>query len=322
MKKKFQGKGSFERKVIYITLLLLLLTVPLLGGCGDKALEQSGVELMRFGLTPDVTCLPMVLAEQEGIYENLGLEVELIYFTSAMERDQAIQAGQIDGAVSDIVATGFFLDSGFDIQITSLNEGNFALVASPESGINSVKDLKGKSIGLSNNTIIEFMVDEILTKNGLTSEEVRKEYIAAIPQRREMMLQGQIDAACMPEPLASLCVEQGALMITDSDKEGILPSVIIFTEEYIAEKPEAIKKFYQAYREAADLINPDPSVYNQLLLEKLRFPEEILDKYEIPHFNEPALPHEEGVQSYLDWLKGRIEKDLTYDDMINKDFVE
>ncbi|MDO9574518.1 MAG: MetQ/NlpA family ABC transporter substrate-binding protein [Candidatus Contubernalis sp.] len=322
MKKRIQGKASFKRKVFLITSLILLLTISLLGGCGEKAPEQPEVERMRFGLTPDVSCLPMVLAEQEGIYEKLGLQVELVYFTSAMERDQAIQAGQIDGAVSDIVAVGFFLDSGFNIQITSLNEGNFALVAAPDSGIQSVQDLQGKSIGLSNNTIIEFMVDEILAKNGLTPEDIRKEYIAAIPQRREMLLQGQIDAACLPEPLGSLCVEQGALMITDSDQEGILPSVIIFTEDYIAEKPEAIKKFYQAYREAADLINPDPSVYNDLLLEKLRFPEEMLDKYDIPYFNEPALPHEEGVQSYLDWLKGRIDKDLTYEDMVNKDFLE
>lgn len=322
MEKKGRSMGISKGKVIFIMSIIFLLAVSLLGGCGEKAPEEPGVERMRFGLTPDATCLPMVVAEQEGIFEKLGLNVELFYFTSAMERDQAIQAGQIDGAVSDIVAVGFFLDSGFDIQITSLNEGNFALVAAPDSGIQSVQGLQGKSVGLSNNTIMEFMVDEILAKNGLTPEDIRKEYIAAIPQRREMLLQGQIHAASLPEPLGSLCVEQGALMITDSDKEGILPSVIIFTDGYIAEKPEAIKKFYQAYREAADLINPDPSVYNDLLLEKLRFPEEMLGKYEIPHFHEPALPHEEGVQSYLNWLKGRIDKDLTYEDMVNKDFLE
>ncbi len=322
MTKTRNGFKTRKGKLIFITALLFLLTVFLMGGCGNDAPEQPGVERLRFGLIPDVTALPMVVAEQEGIYDALDLDVELIFFSSAMERDQALQAGQLDGAISDIVAVGFFLDSGFDIQITSLVEGKFAMVAAPDSGIQSMQDLEGKSIALSNNTIIEFMVDEMLSNYGLTPEDVQKEFIAAIPQRREMLLQGQINAACLPEPLGTLSVEQGALMITDSEQEEIMPSVTIFTGDFISQSPRAIEKFYQAYREAADMINPNPSAYNDLLLEKLRFPEELLDTYQLPYFHEPALPHEEGVQSYLNWLKGRIDKDLTYEDMIVKDFVK
>ncbi len=319
MKKIFKVKSA-KLQVILLTCLAFMLVFAMTG-CNDNTPEQEKSTL-RFGLLPDVTCLPMVVAEKEGIFEDMGIEVDLEYFSKAMERDQAIQAGQIDGAISDIVAVGFFQDSGFDVKITSLNEGNFAIIASPESGIKSVDDLKGKTIGLSKNTIIEFMVDGILANYGLTPEDVNKEAIAAIPLRREMLLQDQVDAVSIPEPLGTLTVEQGAVMVTESDKEGLIPSVIIFTDEAIEEKKEAINKFYQAWREAAELINPDPSVYNDLLLEKLRFPEEIIDTYEIPYFGEPLLPDREGVNKYLNWLEGRIDLDLTYEDLITNEFVE
>ncbi len=319
MKKMFKHR-SVESQFILLTCLVLMLLF-VVTGCNDETLDQEKSPL-RFGLLPDVTCLPMVVAEKEGIFEELGLEVDLVYFSKAMERDQAIQAGQIDGAISDVVAVGFFQDSGFDVKITSLNEGNFAIIASPDSGINSVNDLKGKTIGLSKNTIIEFMVDEILANYGLTPEDVNKEAIAAIPLRREMLLQNQVDAISIPEPLGTLTVEQGAVMVTESDEEGLIPSVIIFTEETIEENKESINKFYQAYREAAHLINPDPSVYNNLLLEKLRFPEEIIDTYKIPYFEEPLLPDREGVDKYLSWLEGKIDLDLTYEDLITREFVE
>ncbi len=319
MKKIFKVKSA-KLQVILLTCLAFMLVFAMTG-CNDNTPEQEKSTL-RFGLLPDVTCLPMVVAEKEGIFEDMGIEVDLEYFSKAMERDQAIQAGQIDGAISDIVAVGFFQDSGFDVKITSLNEGNFAIIASPESGIKSVDDLKGKTIGLSKNTIIEFMVDGILANYGLTPEDVNKEAIAAIPLRREMLLQDQVDAVSIPEPLGTLTVEQGAVMVTESDKEGLIPSVIIFTDEAIEEKKEAINKFYQAWREAAELINPDPSVYNDLLLEKLRFPEEIIDTYEIPYFGEPLLPDREGVDKYLNWLEGRIDLDLTYEDLITNEFVE
>ncbi|RQD75950.1 MAG: hypothetical protein D5R97_05290 [Candidatus Syntrophonatronum acetioxidans] len=310
-----------KNKGYFLLTLTLLLCLFIISGCEQGNLSQEP-DSLRFGLLPDITCLPMAVAEKEGIYEELGIQVELVYFSKAMERDQALQAGEIDGAISDFIAVGFFQDSGFDVKITSQNENIFAIVASPYSNINSIADLKGKTVGVSQNTIIEFMVDEILKNHDLTPDDINKEFISAIPLRRELLLQGQIDAACIPEPLGSLSVEQGASMVTDSEEEGLMPSVIIFTQEAIDGKRESIELFYKAYGEAAELINPDPSLYNDLLLEKLRFPEEIIDTYEIPYFAQPFISDKEGAEKYLNWLHGRVDRDLTYDDLVDDSFID
>ncbi len=311
----------FKKIGVLMLTLALLLGIFIISGCGQEDPSQE-LDTLRFGLLPDITCLPMVVAEKEGIYEELGLQVELVYFSKAMERDQALQAGKIDGAISDFVAVGFFQDSGFDVKITSQNEGTFTVLASPYSTINSVADLEGKTVGVSQNTIIEFMIDEILMDHGLTPEDVNKEFISAIPLRREMLLQGQIDAACLPEPLGALSVEQGASKVTDSEEEDLTPSVIIFTQEAIEDKRESVELFYHAYGETAELINPDPSQYNDLLLEKLRFPEEIIDTYEIPYFAQPFIPDEEDAEKYLNWLEGRVDRDLTFEDLVDDSFAE
>ncbi len=74
----------------------------------------------------------------------------------------------------------------------------FAIIAGSQSNISAVSDLEGREIAISNNTVIEYITDTLRGDVQLQKLEVKK-----VPIRMQMLLDNEIDAATLPEPLAS-----------------------------------------------------------------------------------------------------------------------
>ena len=72
-----------------------------------------------------------------------GVDVHIEHFKSAADRESALQAGGIDGAVSDMLSAAFLTDGGFQVAMTSLTNGSYKLLAGPSMGEST--DLSGKS---------------------------------------------------------------------------------------------------------------------------------------------------------------------------------
>ncbi|HBQ87795.1 MAG TPA: ABC transporter substrate-binding protein, partial [Syntrophomonas sp.] len=81
----------------------------------------------------------------------------------------------------------FANEGGIDLRLISRNDGNIELMAGKDSGINSVQDLKGKSIGISSNTIMEYSLDQMLAAEGMKAEDINKVAIPQLPTRLEML---------------------------------------------------------------------------------------------------------------------------------------
>lgn len=65
------------------------------------------------GLLPTLDALPFVVADAEGLFQKEGLNVKLIYFGLARDRDAAIVAGEVDAAVHDPVGALLLISRGF-----------------------------------------------------------------------------------------------------------------------------------------------------------------------------------------------------------------
>ena len=94
----------------------------------------------------------------------------------------------------------------------------FRILASPKSNIAGPADLKGVPIGISNNTIIEYLTDRILTSEGLTAEDIAKIEVGAITVRFEQLMNGNVQAAVLPDPLAQGAIAAGAKLVVDDTK--------------------------------------------------------------------------------------------------------
>ncbi|MDF1513816.1 MAG: ABC transporter substrate-binding protein, partial [Anaerolineae bacterium] len=82
----------------------LLALILILAGCESNRETRT----LRIAVLPILDTLPLYVAEAEGFFDRYGLTVEFIPAASAAERDQLLQAGQVDGVISDLVALAFY----------------------------------------------------------------------------------------------------------------------------------------------------------------------------------------------------------------------
>lgn len=320
-------------KKIFIKLSIVLATLSLAGfllGCSaQKDSEQpagnSQGKVIKIGVLPIEDNLPFYAAEKDGLYAQEGVQVELVSFPSAMERDAALQAGKIDGQVADLVAVALLEKIGTDVKIASIGlgatpqEGRFAILSSPKSGINDLAQLKGGKLGISQNSIIDYVSDQMLADQGLKPEDVTKMAIPKMPVRLDMLLSDQINAACLPDPLAALAQAKGAHLLSEDTKKNVSQTVFLFRTQVIKENPEAVKAAVRAYGAAGQALTAHPDQYRELFLEKAQIPSDIKDSYQMPTFSKLQLPTEEEIKSVMDWMvaKNLIPQAYSYQDLVD-----
>jgi NitT/TauT family transport system substrate-binding protein len=135
-----------------------------------------------------------------------------------------------------------------------------------------------------------------------------------------------VDAAVLPDPLAAYAELKGAKVLIDDTKLGvnISQSVFFFSDDAIATKKEAIKKFIQAYMEGTDLLTENPEDYRELFIEKVQIPVELQESYPVPSFPTLQLPSQEDTQRVLGWLKdnGLLTEAYTYEDIVTDEVIK
>ncbi|WP_291632881.1 MetQ/NlpA family ABC transporter substrate-binding protein [Clostridium sp.] len=316
MKKKFLVLG-----------LVLTMSMSIVGCSSNTPKEpiSQPIKTLTIGVMPDLDSLPFIIAQHNGYFKEEGIQVKIEHFKSALDRDTALQTGKINGAISDMLAVVFFNDNKFDVKITSKTDGSFKLISGKNSNISKIEQSVGKSIGISKNTIIEYLTDRIMESSNVDINSPKKVAIPKIPTRLEMLTNGKLDMATLPEPLASLAVSAGGKIISSSDKLGINPGVMIFTNDAITSKPEEIKSLYRAYNKAVKFLKEEkPESYIDFVIQEAGFPDTVKNTLVIPNYSSASMPSEKELQEVLIWLKAKklTTNNCTLQDLSNSSFVK
>lgn len=311
---------------------LTLLTFIFLAACAAPATPtQTPPVLMRIGVLPITDVVPFYIAEQQGYFLKQGLNIELVPAASAAERDQMMLTEQIDGQVSDLVATVLFNAKSPKLKIVRTartafpNAPQFWLLTPKESAIKSVQDLKGKEIAISQNTVIEYITQRMLEREGLTATDIKTTNVPAVPTRLQLVQQNQVAAATLPDPFASLALLQGARVLVDDSKypEYSL-SVITFRTDVLTKRASDVKKFLAAYDQSLGDIRAKPDQFRNVLIEKGRVPDQLKDKYQFPPFPNPSVPTQAQWDDVVKWALDRklITAPVTYESSVDGGFVK
>ena len=300
----------------------LIIAIILLGSVACSGEKEPST--VKFGVLSVVDTLPLHVAQSEGFFTEENINMELVPFNSALERDAALQAGKIDGFFGDILSTIVLIDTGLDVSIVTVafeanpNDRMFAIVAGSDSGITEISQLKGIEVGISSATIIEYLLDKMLTTKGFAPEDVAKLEVKQMPIRLQMLMGNEIKAALMPEPLVTLAEINGAKVLIDDRMLDDALTILAFNDDLLNEDKTLKERFLKAYGRAVDLINENPEATRETLTANTRIPPDIENAYVIPSFPTPHAPSETDVEEVQDWFqeKGIIEAPISYDRVV------
>lgn len=141
------------------------------------------------------------IAQEQGLYGKVGLDVDLKGYVSGKEAADALRAGQVDVAVASefVVASRSFSEPDLRVMGSIAFYRNKGVVARRDRGIASPADLRGKRIGVTSPSGAEYSLTVFLALHGLTVQDVTPVNLA--PQEIVAALgKGDLDAAITWDP--------------------------------------------------------------------------------------------------------------------------
>ena len=307
--------------------LLVLALALLLAACASAPAEAP---VVRVGMLPVLDGLPIYVAQAEGYFAEEGVQVEIIPVGSAPERDQLMQSGQIDAMINEIVSDMLYNKDGVQVvavrfaRTATAEAPVFRIVASAQSGITEVDGLRGVPIGLSEGTVIEYTTDRMLEKAGFAPDEIVALAVPKIADRMNLLASGQLDAANLPDPAASLAMLNGGVnVIDDTSYPEISNSVISFSKIYLDDNPDAVRAFLRAVERAVEAINENPNGWDDLLGEQNLVPAPLLGVYQLPSYPAASIPNEAQFNDALQWAldKGLLTSTAPYADTVDDSYL-
>ena len=239
---------------------------------------------IRVAFFPSVVhAVPIIGMETQTFANNLNadLDIQVKIFDSGPQVIESIFSNSVDIAYvgPGPVINGFLKSDGNDLKILAgAASGGASFVIQKNSGLDLIENYSGKRIAapqISNTQDVSLR--HYLAENGLiTAEKGGDVFVLNIanPDIYTLFAKGDIDGAWVPEPWATMLVEElGGVRLFDENEfwpENQFSSVLLIgRSDYIEKNPEIIKKWINANEKTAQWINnhPDESkkLYNEFL---------------------------------------------------------
>ncbi|NBS66463.1 MAG: ABC transporter permease [Betaproteobacteria bacterium] len=226
---------------------------------GTAAAQEVKVAV---GLSGWTGFAPLTLAKEAGLFKKHGLDVTLKKIPQK-DRHLAIASGDIQCAATTVETWIVWNANGVaTTQIFQLDKSYGADGMVVKTGINSIKELKGKTVAASApGTAPYFTLAWMLRENGLTMKDVK--VVNLEPQAAaNAMIAGTsgVDAAMTYEPFLSAVrakPEAGKIIATTLDYPMIMDTFGC-TPKFLAEQPKAAKALADAYFDSLAMIKAEP----------------------------------------------------------------
>lgn len=252
-----------------LSLSVALATTLILVGCDNSSKTQSEVTSASKNAPINISysewpgSLAWEIAKSKGWFEDADLNVNLVWFSDYNASLQAFLAGKIDG-VSVANGDNFTLSSqgvsGKIIMINSMSTGNDIIIAKP--GINSVKDLKGKTIAFEQGLVSELFFNTAMENEKQDPKSVK--VVNAVTQELSQIFNTpNIDAIALWHPfgLQALKNVSGSKVIYDSSKTpGLIYDVLSVNIPNIEKRKDEWKRLIIVWDKVVKYLD-DPATH-------------------------------------------------------------
>lgn len=291
-----------------------------LAACG-----RPPTTVIRVGALPMYETLPFFVAQQNGYFKAAGLNVQVQMFNAALDRDTAMESGQLDVNVTELLGAMVMAGGGFPTTVVAqIYQGQAYLLSAPHSSIRTVAQLAGVPVASAANNVVEYDAYVLATQNGLPAAQFHITNIPNIPQRVATLLSGGVQAAVLTQPFAGEAIAGGAHVLATNGTTGVTaPSVIAVAPKFLQAHPAAVRAVLAAYQKAVLAINANPQQYLALARQKGIVPANAPAGFQLPHYPDLATPAPATVQAVLAWaqMKGLLRHPVDAGTMITADFL-
>ena len=245
------------RKLCALSLLVLVFCFAMSAAAEEeKALDP--LKLILF--TPPS---PLVVGEVKGFFAEEGIKLDKTLTRNSVEQVRGILAGTYDlaqTATDNVIA--YVESEGVDLAVLAGVERGLNISLFVQPHIKSVKDLKGKVLGVDALTTgFTFILRKMLILNGL--DLTRKDYelvaVGGTAQRFQALKEGKVAGVLLNMPYDDMAKQQGfvPLVAARDVVDTFLATTWVGRRAWAAKNADLLVRFIRAYIKSVDwLSNP------------------------------------------------------------------
>lgn len=218
------------------------------------ALAPASAEPLKIGYSDWPGWVAWEVAVQKGWFKEAGVDVQFEWFEYVPSME-AFAAGKLDAVCmtnGDALVTGATGAPSKTIILNDYSNGNDMIVAKP--GIESVKDLKGKKIGVEVGFVGHLLLLKALEANGLTESDVE---LVNVPTNEtpKALASGDVDAVVAWQPSSGQALKAVAgskAIFTSKDVPGLIYDVLAVNPASLSARGDDWKKVAQVWYKVVD----------------------------------------------------------------------
>jgi NitT/TauT family transport system substrate-binding protein len=246
-------------------LPLFILAALVLAACGQQS-TGSGTQAKFTGTIHIASSTwtgyaPLYIATQKNIWQKHGLTVDFADVEDPVQRLNALKADQLQGMASTVDAFARAQSQGVpavEILPIDASVGGDGILA--KNNIQSVSDLRGKTIAVNQGSVSEWFLGQVLKKNGLSLSDVKEENMTS-GNAGATFVAGRVDVAVTWEPWLSRASKTsfGHVLVSSRQYPDLIMDSFAFRKDFIQKYPGTVSDFIKAYYEAYNFLKNSPS---------------------------------------------------------------
>ncbi len=274
--------------VAIVAIALLALLHVKRSGHGSASVATSPANIIRIGTNRALGTVTPYVARDKELFQQQGLQVEIVDFNDVTTLMEAFSSGQLDVALVGIAPSAIWQEKGVGLKVVAAaNGGGHVLLTRTDTGIDNLKQLKGRKVatpkpGTVTDTLFRASILEDLAKLDPDKDIQIVPNMSAADMPTVLFVSREVDAAITWEPFASQAEARykNAKVLYDvsaqwraahPDSKQLYPvNVVIARQGFIDARPEDLRRLLAAYAQALQFINDHPEEANDLISREIQ----------------------------------------------------
>ena len=202
-----------------------------------EAERKADSVALKIAVLPTMDCLPIVVAKELRLFDTLNVDVRLRKYNALSECRKALKDGIVEGADTNM---------------------SFRLITAKKARLSRISQLSDKMIAADRDCLSKRMAEAAIDSMLRKKQHIFIIQVEDLNIRFDMLQNGNIDAAMLPEPYATRAIKIGAKEISLKPyyKDTIKATGVVFREDVMKhpDRQKQIALFNKALKAARDSI--------------------------------------------------------------------
>jgi NitT/TauT family transport system substrate-binding protein len=242
----------FGKRSLLPLFILVALVLSACGASNNAATSTKFSGTIHIASSTWTGYALIYLANAKGIWRQHGLDVNFKDVEDPNDRFIALAAGRLEGMASTVDAFARQQSNGvaavevFPIDASVGGDGILA-----KNTIQTVADLKGKTVGVNQGSVSEWFLGQVLEKNGLHLSDVKEQNMTS-GAAGAAFVASKLDVAVTWEPWLSKAKVRtdGHVLVSSKQYPDLIMDSFAFRKDFVQKYPDTVKDFMKAYYDA------------------------------------------------------------------------